>query len=494
MLKRIGQILRRLPVVRELIGRTARTSQMWRNWWNPSTPTVDVSRRDYAFWDRARQCKTAGLELSGMFLKPLASKVAAWVQGDIPRFGTDSPKSQVELTKWWQAEHAQIMMCAEDSAALGDCYIVVNPDLTTTVLPPDVVTPIVSEADFSEIIGWRVREVYPHPDNPLLTMAIENEYYADRRVRTIWKTGAEISRQEFVNLIGRIPVIHVPNNKGSNAVFGEPEGVAMLPALIQYGATLDHALRGNRNQSTPTPVAEFDDANAMAAWYEQAKAIGLVGTQTINHADGSTETFDEVNLVAGNFVAMAGAKFDYKNPGSFAGDTKTLLELLFYLILQYTEIPEFAWGNAIASSKASAETQLLPFLKWIEKKRVYATGWMLELAQVALAFISLSEPGVMADETITIVWPPLTDADGKVTLDALKWMLSSGLIDDLTAIQLAPVDIADPAATLETARKEVEDRAAANRDPAEIDFEQFANEEMRRQGEADDSEELERAA
>ena len=493
MINRLRQFIKRIPSVRELIGRTRSSSQLWSRWWNTSTPTVDISRRDYSFWDRARQCKTKGLELSGLFLKPLASKVAAWVQGTVPRFATDSPVSRDELTKWWKDNHSQIVRCAEDSAALGDCYIVVNADQTTTVLPPDVVTPIVDDNDFSTIIGWRVREVYPHPDNPVSTMAIEDEYYADRRVRTVKKNGAQVGTpQEFVNLIGMIPVIHVPNNLGSNAVFGEPEGVALLPALIQYGAILENALNGNTHQSQPTPVAEFENAEAMDTWYDKAIELGMIESTTTTHADGTTETFDEVNLVAGQFLAISGAKFDYKNPGSFAEDTRTLLELLFYLILQYTEIPEFAWGNAIASSKASAETQLLPFVKWIEKKQVYATGWMLELARVALATISLTTQGVRADEDISIAWQPLIDAEGALTLNTLRWLLGDGLIDEETAVRLAPVDIPDPKAALDKGRLEAEERAARTPDPADVDFDAFTNEEMRRQNEADS--ELEQAA
>lgn len=480
-------------VVRELIGRAARGVNWSRRWWSTS-PTRDWTTRDYKFWDEARQCKTRGLELSGLFLKPLASKVAAWVQGSVPRWSVDSARGTDELVTWWRANLAEIVRTYEDAVALADCYLVINADLTVTVLPPDVVTPIVDEGDYSKIIGWRVREVHPHPDRVADTMTIEDEYYADLRIRTVTRGGVAISRDEYPNLIGWLPVIHVPNNRGSNAVFGEPEAVALLPALMEYGTILEAALTGNKNQSLPTPVAEFEDSQTMDNWWEKAVEIGLVQRNTVTHADGTTETYDEINFQAGEFLALAGAKFDYKHPGNFAEDTRRLLELLFYLILQHTEIPEFAWGNAIASSKASAETQLLPFIKWIEKKRAQCSGWMTEAARVVLAYTSLWEQGINADAALDIGWEPLTDQDGNLTLNALKWLLAEGLIDELTAITLAPVDIPDPESVLQQARKERDERAA--NDPAGLDFAAYTDEERRRQdaAAADEDQELENAA
>ena len=51
---------------------------------NGYAPTKDFSTADYRYWDSARRGKARGLEISGLLLKPLASKVAAWVLGSAP--------------------------------------------------------------------------------------------------------------------------------------------------------------------------------------------------------------------------------------------------------------------------------------------------------------------------------------------------------------------------------------------------------------------------
>ena len=48
---------------------------------NGYAPTRDMATADYRYWDRARRAKARGLEISGLLLKPLASKAAAWVMG-----------------------------------------------------------------------------------------------------------------------------------------------------------------------------------------------------------------------------------------------------------------------------------------------------------------------------------------------------------------------------------------------------------------------------
>ena len=53
---------------------------------NGYAPTRDMATADYRYWDRARRAKARGLEISGLLLKPLASKAAAGVLGDAPEW------------------------------------------------------------------------------------------------------------------------------------------------------------------------------------------------------------------------------------------------------------------------------------------------------------------------------------------------------------------------------------------------------------------------
>jgi len=461
--------------VSALIGR-ARTTYRLAMMQRALTPTRDWSERDYAFWDKARRGKAKGLEISGLFLKPLGSKVAAWTLGTLPRWSAGSDRADDVLTEWWAARHSEVLRAYEEVVDLGQGYLVINPDLSLTILPPHVVEPMVDEADYSRLIGWRVVERHPHPTRAAESMTIIDEYTLERRVRRVLKGSVELRREEFPNLIGRLPIIPVANARGVNEVFGSPEGVALVPLLQRYGEVLEAALSGNKHQGRPTPVAEFESVAEMNAFWEWAEDNGLLERSTQTLDDGTTETTYELRFDSDNLMTVAGGKFQWAQPGSFASDTETLLGLLFYLFLQHTEIPEFVWGNAIASSKASAEAQLPPFLKWIEKKRGEIREWLLEVSRVVLAYNALWERGVSADG-LTLAWDPLTSAEDAITLEAVQWAYASGLLTREAALELLPLDVEDAAGMIASADGERAARqAAAPLD--QLDMAQFRRDEQ----------------
>lgn len=431
-------------VVRILSSRVRRYSTM---------PTKDMGRPDYGFWDRARRGKAVGLEVSGLFIKPLASKIASWTLGRKPSWVCENERSQEELEKWWGIWHSKIVKAWRESLALGDHFVVINADLTTTLLTPDQVDPIVNEDDYSQIIGWRITQIFEHPDRPGDIMTVVDEYTAEERVRTTSKSGSRDVEERYPNLIGLVPVVHIPNTGGSDEVFGRPEGEALIPALQRYGAVIDAGIDGTIRQGRATPVIAFSDATDLDRFWE---LYGKTRTQTLG--DGTTETDRYIEFDADKLVTISNGQFDWKSPSSFSVDTQNLLGLLFYLVLQHTEIPEFIWGNAIASSQASAEAQLPPFIAYIDLRRGEIAEWIVKIAEVALAYLSLIEPGVVA-ETPVVQWEALTDEDKNLKFEVIKWAYTEGLLDRKTALLLAPVDVEDIESVLDAADQEREERA-----------------------------------
>jgi hypothetical protein len=172
----------------EIVGRVSSLSTYWTNRWR-ITPTVDRTQIDAAFWDRTRRGLTPGLELSAPLLNPVYSKIAAWSLGQAPTFKFENDNTQARFDEWLEDNHAALLETMEESLALGTPYLLINADLTVTLLPPDVVDPIVDPENYSRIIGYRVTEVFPHPENPADVMRITDDYYADERVVTVYHKG-----------------------------------------------------------------------------------------------------------------------------------------------------------------------------------------------------------------------------------------------------------------------------------------------------------------
>lgn len=411
----------------------------------------DINRSDYRTYDLMRRAKARGFELSGLILKPLASKVASWVLGQPPEWKFKDSATELHMENWWRKNHADVLRAYEESLNLGDCFAVINADLSVTVVPPHVVKPIVNANNYSQIIGWKIAEKYPNPADPSDYMIITDEYTVEQRVQTIARGGKIIERRVYKNIIGKLPVVHLKNQHGADEMFGRPEAEALTTGLQRYNEVFEAALKGNIRQGRPTPVIQkMGTAQTLDLFWER-----FGRTETITLPDGTTETISVIPFDPDQLMTLAGdAEFSYESPGSFSADTEKLLAIIFYLIVQHSEIPEFVWGTAIGASKASAESQMEPFLKWLEKKRSRAHVWLNQIAEVVLAYLSVIEPDVNVEHLPVIQWKRMSSGDGRLTLDTIIWAWSQNLIDDETAVSLMPLNLADAKAVLAKAKAE----------------------------------------
>ena len=419
-------------------------------------PVNDWSRPDYDYWRRAYRANVKGLELSGLLIKPLVSKTAGWVLGRPPQFDIENETTAQEFSLWLTDNHPHILAAYRESVKLGDSFLVVNPDVTLTIIPPQCVTPILSEDDYSQQLGWRIAQTFTHPDYTNRKMTIVDEYTAVSRVRIVEFDGRESSRTTYPNLVGLVPVIHLGNNVEAGETFGRPEAEALVNVLMRYGLIMEAGIEGNELQGRPTPVISFDNRDDLEAFWDRYGE-----RETVNLPDGTTQTTETLSVDVQKLFTISAGKFTYESPGSFIGDAVQLLEIMFYLILEHTELPEFVFGNAISSSKASAESQMPVFTRFIEMKQGAAAGWLRDLAEVALAMMSLTMPGIVV-ESPAVQWEQLTTDDGQLTLQAVQWAFTEGLLDERTALALAPLDIEDIDGVLAQAQKEREQRFPEN--------------------------------
>jgi len=416
-------------------------------------PTKDWGRPDYQFWRDAYYCRARGLELSGLFIKPLCNKIATWALGMGVDWRTTNEATQTELNTWFAAHLPALLRTYRASLKQGDAFVVVNPDLSLTLLSPDTVDPIVADDDYGRVIGWRVTQVLGHPDWLAKRMTMTDEYYDDRHVQTVAIDGRPTRVTVYPNLLGRLAIVHIANSLDEGDSFGHPEAEALVELLQRYNTTLEAAVDGNERQGRPTPVLSFDNVADLEKFWTD---YGTRETQTL--PDGTTEQVTTIGVDLTQILTVAGAQFEYKSPGSFTQDTEKLLGLMFYLLLEHAEIPEFVFGNAIASSMASANTQMPVFERFIEGRRGDAAGWLTEIAEIVNGYQVLTNPGV-SRETPTLQWQKLTQ-DGKLTLEVVQWAFAEGLLDERTALLLAPVGVGNVEEVLAKARQERQARQA----------------------------------
>lgn len=446
MIKLPNPVKRTRRLITELIGRTSTVYR--RIIQNYNAPRRDITQTDYPFWDRARRGKAVGMYISGLLLQPVTNKIASWVIGKPPTVKAESPETTDALNKWMYTAHPDLLSAYRGSLDLGDNYLVINPDLSLTIIPPNVIQRIVDQNDYSILLGYRIIERHPHPTLPGQWQTIEDIYTATERIRTIInQSGSPISKNTFPNLLGRIPIVHIPNNRSEGEYFGRPQLEATVVLLQQYGEVLDSAIFGNIRQGRPTPVINFKDEEALDAfWGENAETV------TRKLPDGSTETYEKVNWSADEIVLAVG-QMGYAQPGSFTGDTKTLLTVLYFIFLEHAEVPEFVMGTAITGSKASAETQMPIFERFIWGKRTEARAWLIETLNIVQEYMVILRQIPIVEKTV-LIWDALTGQDTKLTQETIEWALKEGLIDDATALQQSSLELDEIEEIINKAREE----------------------------------------
>ena len=438
-------------------GRVVGNVKRWSSGW--STPTHDWSKPDYSYWREAAWARVDGLDLSGLLIRPVVEKVAAWTLGRAPEWMLENEKSMEALAEWWGEQHDTILKGWLDALGEGDSYVLIHVDATLAILPPESMEIIVDETDFTRIIGYRSTQNIPHPSDKK-TMQIVDEWREDGFSRETKIDGVVVEMQEWPNPVpGLIPVVHIANRPLSNQTFGHPECEALVPLFHKYGEVLDAAIEGNVLQGRPTPTLTFETVQDLESFDDDNAT-----TETQVLPDGRSQTVKTYDIDLSQLLVASGAQFDYKAPGSFVGDTERILGLLFYLLLEHTQLPEFIFGNAISSSKASAETQMPVFVEFIKMRRSEMATWLNEIAIVAAVYLSLVSPDLDTSEPPQIQWDDLTSEDGTLTLETLKWAFLEGLIDQRTALMLAPVEFEDIDAILLAAEGEREEALEREQD------------------------------
>jgi len=147
---------------------------------------------------------------------------------------------------------------------------------------------------------------------------------------------------------GFIPIVHFKNEPEETELYGTSELEPIEPYMKAYHDVMLHAMQGSKMHSTPRLKLKLRDVEAFLKnnFPEALKAvqrgeeakIDLKGHELLIFTDEEDAEFIEAR--------------------STIGDAGALLKLLFYCIVDVSEVPEFAFGVHTPSSHASVKEQM----------------------------------------------------------------------------------------------------------------------------------------
>lgn len=155
-------------------------------------------------------------------------------------------------------------------------------------------------------------------------------------------------------------------------------------------------------------------------------------------------------------VIYTSGEFNYKSPGNFTPNTVDMLKKLFQVMLQHTQIPEWVWGGAIASSNASVDAQLPAFAKFISMRRLKAEAPLRELIEVWLMTIALFTPNIRTDEKLEFEWSNLIPENEEIRLKWAQYLDTKGYIQKTTTVRLSNL-VEDADSEVEQAQQDMID-------------------------------------
>lgn len=482
-----GPTRKKGQTIREIIGRVARRPlQVWTVLGGRPRvrETVDKTRPDYAFWDKVRRGKQDFYEFGGLFAQSIVEIVSYWVIGDgfrpaltekpaDPRNPSDSlVYTNDVLQRFVDGNLPVVQMLYEDDLALGDQFVVVNADGSLSIPSPDTVDIETDPLDGKRPIAYTVTTVV-EPDDGSEKLTTTDRYTATERTITIKVGNQEPASMSFPVLIGRMPVIHFANDRSTNELHGRPIYERLLKLFQRYDDLVVKGVDGAETAGNPIPVFEgLEDPQS---------TIDLNATEEdteYTDREGNTQERKEIrwDSLAALFLGKGGS-FKWAGPNvGFSDDVRNVLKALFLLVLDVTHIPEFVWGGAINASRASAETQMDPFTRFIKARRRFLEGkaaddligqepegGLLELLYVWLLTRQLVDPRIVVGP-VRIAWGDLTDEEGTLKLEKVKFSYEKGFITAVTALeQLELVD--DAEFEVAQGKAEFEERIQAFADP-----------------------------
>lgn len=420
-------------VVAEMIGKISTPIRFV-----PPYNSVDYTQPDYAFWDAFRMGKKSGYELGSLFARPIARILVAWTMGKGVRVNCDHEYTRDQLQEFIDDNIAELVQFVENGFSRGDSYEVVNSDGTLTAVPADQVEITPMPLDYRTIKEYKI-ETHMEKAHVIdrYYRLFGNNFGRSITIRMLDRTETIVANpREFTEvfqvLIKQFPVIHFANDRGDNEIYGHPVYESLLKLFQRYDNVMTKTGDGVEMMGHPVPVAYgMEDP-------DQVLSLNSSGTETYTDANGQRHERPVIDFTENLMLLIGkGGDFKFASPNPFSQDAMAYIKKLFYIMLEHTGIPEWAWGGAIQSSKASVEAQMPAFILLLELVRRMIEKPLLELFNAWVATKRLSNSRFSTSSKIKLDWPVMTDGGLTFRLDFIRWAFSQRLLSPETVLRIS---------------------------------------------------------
>jgi len=341
-----------------------------------SRPTVDYSRNDYDLWRALFYCsvynhKGAEYIRGAGTAKGIVNAAAAFAIGNGFEAHVDGAdqiaahrSAEDRLKAWIEDNDEDIFELAKFAYRDGDGFLLIREDGSIEDLEPDTVD-IKYDPLTGKVTGYDVTESMQLDDEPVTlirqfrTVSIkyvmltagqkiddgmviyERWFTEDGMIDPADHQDEDDSLSDFAFIEMPLPVIHYANEPERKALYGNSELQNVLVFYQDYNDVLGGGVKNDVYNNTPVP-----------------------------YFTGIAKPPEKLSKDDAIAIPDPNGKAGYLQTDKTAENSGTLLEYIFYNIVQASETPEFLLGTAVASSKASVSEQITVIVAKARRKRL----------------------------------------------------------------------------------------------------------------------------
>lgn len=400
--------------------------------------TLDSSRVDYELARQLYRNINDKYKLGAGFAKPIINTAAGFMGS--PHFTHTDPEADAALEEEMDRWVGKVLRVNRNTLRDGDVFarIARVPDkfnpreeiFNLILIPPERVTPIIDPltGEYRElIIRHPVIDYDRDGKEKSKYTIIERITLKSREIEADAKAPFEVRQKNRTeeNPWGFIPVVHFRNEAEENQLFGASDLEAVEPFMKAYHDTMLFAVQGSKLFSRPKAKFSLKDVNKFLQ-----------------------DNFSEEEIRAGKlkfadkeiFMLREGEDASFITADSGLQGITTLLKFIYFCIVDVSETPEFAFGTAVQSSKASVSEQMVPLARKIRRKRGMFEEPYGELASMYLAMSAKVENKKLETYRVSTGWEelsPKNDSEVANTIKTLVEGLTTGIEANLISIDAA---------------------------------------------------------
>lgn len=391
---------------------------------------LDSSRVDYK---RARELyynTNDDYKLGAGFAKPSINIKAAFM--GIPDFNIEDKEAKEVLEHFVKQNRSKMQNTHRNALREADCFVWITrekerdrslyPETETVlkynIVPPESIKQIIRDPVTQEPMEYVIEslaEWESERGDRRKAKVTQRIRAGSRKVEVEGDVPPGIEIGEFATPWDFIPIVHFKNEADEDAEFGKSDLEVIEPFLKAYHDVFMHAIKGSKMHSTPRLKLKLKDVKGFlsnnfgvtdpAKFAKQGGTIDLDGHELLLLADEEEAEFVEAR--------------------SSTGDAKGLLQMLFYCIVDASEIPEFIFGVHTPSSQASVKEQMPIMVKAIGRKRDQMAGSWQRLARIVLAMTSQSENKSYSTYATDLTWETIDPRDSTEVAEELKTVIEA---------------------------------------------------------------------